>query len=1383
MPKIIDLVEFHAGYGAQVRLLDYYYDRDLNSKHMAGYVPISSHRAAFLALARAQLPDPKNKEKVFMLTGSYGTGKSHLCLMLANYFSLKPTDYEMEQFFANWAKRDKNGAKNIQNWRGSGRYLVAPCDFGEARPFEDMLLSAIERALEEEGANDVMLDTHFKGALRRIEEWEKRKATGEPSGAFDDFVAYLGGDDPTEQLAILKAGLRQNKSASMDVFQQTFERATGQKLTLRSDSLLAILKDLLATPQFQKRYKGLVILADEFGYALSEGRVTMSVFQGFAEMSKDGVDGMQIIFVGTGHRRFEAYGANTALQIDFRVVQDRVTEVGLESEELEQIIAALVTPKTDEPVWQDTVQGTNKWLFTQMASGASKARIFDYLAEPELRQQIVQNIYPMHPMATYCLTRLSRELGSDARSVFSFFREHTDALPEGSYAWYAHTYDVTKPNNELNIYTPDLLTTYFKPEIRSDNFSVRPEIRDYLRNYIGAIDEAARFAYKNTLTKEIDPFTQRVLNLIFVYRVSNVNVTVDNLQYGLNLNTPQDKKLLASELKSLLNNKILFFAPSGEYEFRRTDMADLDALIAGYRQELISQPLDLVRQVTDLFSKRLEPWTEAKGHNQDYLGDKRLLRVFATPHELTATKKLPDGSEASFWDACDQQRRVQKNWNERYDGTMVYVICETESDIQQAQQAIKANNQASVIVGVPRVPLPIKESVIDLLAVQKFIEGPEYDKLEFQEKALVAEILGKDSDKTGRTGDFLRARERYLEAKGLYWYREDGKTLVAEPVNEYEPADTLMNRLFVSRNQVTHDYLSKVHPKSFSGSSDQALREAVAKLVDFDKPVSIDHSVKENRGEIRYLKLALVNQGILQQEGDYDGTTATYQLERSLEKVKDKYPAYVALLDHLKAIKRGETLPVWSTLTNLIEAPYGVGPYALAVFFASAIRYFGDELRIRTNPAGLGYTPTNDAEIIIDIATGRYPNAIVERRVLTPATAGLINDLFNVFSLTPARAGEQQTLSETWHALQSWWKQRTRLERTVGIYPENSSVQKFVDFLSKQSESSGASQTMLEEIKQIYSFHVNAELDDKDTSQILAGMKEDKLDVETRAKEIRSKLVKMLANLFSPEGDTYADYTSAMTRWYKELHSDQKLLTAEWQSPASRSLLEALLKLQDLEKTLLEVVPAAPGFNLGRVDDWSSDQSTSYTKTFRDAIRRIEDSLPKVPPPIYETSVASAPTYQGGSPTIQFSGQVKLAVNTPAPDVSVRITRNENPAVAKQYETVSAGEIWQETITESCTYYLVSQNSHGDFSKQIQIHFTNTDEGYKLIAESSAKLLPHEREYRFRNPVDKNGLVVLLTDIIDHLAQDHLLNGDDVLAAFEEARAAAAKLVEKEISR
>jgi len=1368
MAKIIDLVNFHTAYGDQVRLLEYYQDPDKNRDLMRGYVPIRAHREAFLELAQSQLPSKENKDRVFMLTGSYGTGKSHLCLMLANYFSLKPTALEMEDFFDNWARRDKAGADKVRNWRGDGRYLVAPCNFGEARPFEDMMLIAVQKALEKEGADEIILDTHFKGALRQIEAWEKRQQSGEPSGVFDDFLAFLGGDDPLQELETLKINLRQNKSTAIELFQETYRKATGQKLAFRTDSLLAILKDLLSGPEFQKRYKGLVVLADEFGYALGEGRVSMSVFQSFAEMSKDGVAGMQLIFIGTGHRRFEAYGAYTPLQVDFRVVRDRVTEVTLESAELEQIIAALVSPKIDHAVWQEEVIKKNNWLLNQMASGAKKTGIFDYLSEPELRQQIVQNIYPMHPMATYCLTKMSQELGSDARSVFAFFRRGGDIPAEGGYCWFARTFDVTQASGDLAVYTPDLLALYFRPDIASVDLSVRPEVRPHIRNYLAAVDEAQRYAYKNTLSKKIDPFTQCVLDIIFVYRVSNVNVTQPTLEYGLNLNSPNDKKRLGSELTSLLSNKILFQLPSGEYEFRRSDMADLDVLIGDAKQDVLAQLLTTAAQVTDLASKKLEPWTEAKGHNQDYLGDKRLRRIFAQPQDLTSKHKLPDSREVSFWEYHENNRISQKDWKERYDGTMVYVLCESEADIQHAQQAVKSNPLPAIVVGIPTSPMPIRECVAALMAVETFMGTDAYDKLGFQEKALVEEMLGKEQQKSGRIGDFLRARERYLEAKGLHWYREDGKTLVADPINESEPADALMNLLFTQRNMVVHEYLNKAHPHSFAGSRDAALRDAVAKLVNTDQPITIDHSEKENRGEIRYLRLALANQGVLLQDGDYVGNVATYELGRTLAKYQYKYPALYALLDRLKRMKRGGSLNVWGVLSDLTENPFGLGPYALSIFLGCVVRYFGDELRLKINPTSLGFASTNDPELIIDLATGKYPLATIERRFLNPATARLINDMYNLFADIPAQAGMQQTLAEAWRALQGWWKVRTRLERAVGIYPENSSVQSLVDLMAKQAASISGAQIILEEIKQLYGYSADAELNDEDTKEIVKRLRQDKASVETRADVIKNGLVMNLAALFQPVGETYPDYVNAISTWHKGLHPDQKLETADWQSPTSRTILQALPKVQDVEKTFLEIIPAAPAFNLGKVDDWSYDQSVRYVNMFKDAFSKIASSLPKVPAPIWKTSVEPGLSYQG-SYSVKFRDTVELSVAAPDDGIVVRVTQNDDPIKAKQFMTV----VYKQAplvinITESCNYQLVSRNDQGDFSQVIRIAFTNQDEAYRLIAESAPKLEPREREYRFRNPVDKRSLSVLLKDIICHLKTDQIIAQDDIVAAFHE---------------
>lgn len=91
MTKISELITIHSGYAQYVQLVPTFNDPTENRGRMERYMPIKSHREAFTRLTRALYP---LDNRVYLLTGSYGTGKSHLCLMLANYLSLKPGDPE-----------------------------------------------------------------------------------------------------------------------------------------------------------------------------------------------------------------------------------------------------------------------------------------------------------------------------------------------------------------------------------------------------------------------------------------------------------------------------------------------------------------------------------------------------------------------------------------------------------------------------------------------------------------------------------------------------------------------------------------------------------------------------------------------------------------------------------------------------------------------------------------------------------------------------------------------------------------------------------------------------------------------------------------------------------------------------------------------------------------------------------------------------------------------------------------------------------------------------------------------------------------------------------------------------------------------------------------
>jgi hypothetical protein len=386
---------------------------------------------------------------------------------------------------------------------------------------------------------------------------------------------------------------------------------------------------------------------------------------------------------------------------------------------------------------------------------------------------------------------------------------------------------------------------------------------------------------------------------------------------------------------------------------------------------------------------------------------------------------------------------------------------------------------------------------------------------------------------------------------------------------------------------------------------------------------------------------------------------------------------------------------------------------------------------------------------------------------LNQASASLINQVYKLFSDTPSAAGSSQTRLEAWRTLQAWWKKRTRLEHSVGMYDDKTTAWALIDMLAKNVDQDAGGQTLLEDLRQIYGDQVEDELNDASVQMIQARLESDKLFIETHSAVLKGSLVKSIADLFQPQEETYIAYKTAIHDWYVNLQAEQKLLTADWQTPPSKAILEAVPRLDDVEKMILETIPGSPGFHLGKVDDWSSDLSQNYLALFTDGLTKIADNFSKVPAPVWETSVEAAAGPQGQI-LIKYHGIVKLVVSSPEPGVTVRIAKNENPETAKQF--ISVEQTPQEVdVSESCSYLLVSQGASGKFSKTIRLTFTNKDDDSRLISESSPRLDRAEWEYRFRNPVEKQSLVVLLKDIVKHVLDDKKIPAQDVKAAFQEA--------------
>ena len=85
---------------------------------------------------------------------------------------------------------------------------------------------------------------------------------------------------------------------------------------------------------------------------------------------------------------------------DFQVASDRVKEIPLETQGIEDIISAIVIPQKDSDGGRTKLR--QEWMCFSLASRCESLGIFSWLSARR-EEKNYENIYPMHPMATFAL--------------------------------------------------------------------------------------------------------------------------------------------------------------------------------------------------------------------------------------------------------------------------------------------------------------------------------------------------------------------------------------------------------------------------------------------------------------------------------------------------------------------------------------------------------------------------------------------------------------------------------------------------------------------------------------------------------------------------------------------------------------------------------------------------------------------------------------------------------------------------------------------------------------------------------------------------------------------------------------------------------------------
>jgi len=1238
MSKISEVIEIFPGMSNTVNLRNEFYDVEKNRKRMMGYKPIKSHRNIFLRIAKSFLPA---ETKVHLLVGHYGTGKSHLLLMLANYFSNTLAMPELKTFFQNFDQVDIEKSRSIQNLRSDKRYLVVTPDYASQEDFSETLLIALESAFKrEEIVEDI--DSIYSEALRQLTSWEEEESTGNAALAkYSKFIEILNDSSSHyNSIILLKKGLQNKERASLDLFKEIFLQMFGITFRYNATNIVDVLRDIVNSDQFKQRFAGIVFLYDEFDYTLMNRRISIQVVESFAELCKDSND---ILFIGALHKELDSYADLFSIE-HFRTVKQRFKTIDMKSEGLEEIVSAIVSVKKSDPLYIENVKPNLQQIYTKITD-IQRLNLFDWLNPDEIKEKIINAVYPLHPLTMYCLLKMSTTVGSANRTLFTFLGgEGIDESNTYSYKSFINSTNILSEGGLLSLYTTDLLVDYFYKELSVDNTDLRETIKKNVRAYQSSLKELNNYLNQDDILQGMDnPIFMQIIKIMLVFDIVGIINDFTNISFGLNLQV-RDNKVLKSLLKTLIQKKIIFQSPvSKVYEFRNDSVHDWEQSIDNEKENLIeSGDYNLGYEFISIAKEAgIDRFLQAKKYQIVHNSDRRLLRVFEEVKNFGQNKQ--NALETiDYFKYYENELLSINSFKDSYDGIVIYVIAETEDDIKEARQTVKNNSSDYVIVVIPDEFIPIKESFLNLKSALLVKSSDDFSAAPMADQSRLESSYIGDIN-SGYFKQFIDNRSKYLNGRNSIWYGIEGKILESNPNNEQDPVYKFLDNLYNKFNILENEDINKTH-KTLTGNKKFIFRDAINDLLEAGKFLSIDTSFGNAKGFIKYLKNVLFDKQLLKRTGK-DGSILLCEIEKDTSKYEEVFPA---LVDMISYFKENKVISLPNLINKYRLAPFGLGEISLELFLSYVLKYFGDELIYKSDKNNPGEIDIQSFDQIEKIVLNPQPYSVFEKRELSDIQKDSLKSLYQIFSDIPLAVGDVPRINEVSTVMMTWFDGIPTVSKINDLYSDNET--KLFLQLMKTLSHSIPYQFLFSQLQTVWHFEEDDLFTENIKSKISQNIKHLKKSIEDKLVEIEDTILKKYIEIFKVKGSTYTDLTNSISAWYNNLDDNQRDLTANWHTPQSKPLIAFLKNTQNIRNVIFKDIPGSPDYGLGKIKDWNVNNIKKYSEKIKNGLHVIEDHKIVVDLPILVVKKAELKELSKTKGVIFYDSKEDLDVLVKLPD-------------------------------------------------------------------------------------------------------------------------------------
>lgn len=637
-------------------------------------------------------------DRARVLIGAYGKGKSHIVLTIMAMLMKR----DLSLFEKVLPKIDENPQLKscVKNYYDSDNKILPIIITGSNTSLTQAFLLALQRTLAENDLLDIMPETNYKAAIYAIERWHR-----EFPNTYEEFKKAL--DVPVNKFV---EELSDYSITAYEKFERIYPSLTAGSVfnPFLGFDVVELYEGVVKSLR-GKGYSGVYVIYDEFSKFLeaniSEASVSdTKMLQDFAEKcNRSGNLQMHLMLIS--HKEISNYIDTLPKQkVDgWRGVSERFTHIHLNNNfsQTYEIIASVIQKNPEMwgqfcHAYQENFDG-----ITQRYYGHS---IFSEMNPNEVGNMI-QSCYPLHPVSTFILPRLSECVAQNERTLFTFLSANGAAtLPNFLEKFH---------DDEFSMITPDMIYDYFEPLFKKEVYT-----SDLYKTYQLTTTILAKIEEDSLESKIV-----KTLSLIYILeQFEKLAPTRDELVgiYSVGYTVPEVEKAL----DALIGQEfVVYLKRSNNYlRLKQTSGVDIrqkihDTIAAQKGKVSIKDTLNKANFDSCVYPSR-------------YNDEREMTRYFSFV--------FIDASEVS----------VETNWKMKAesipgDGVVYGIIPHSATSLEEVRNVLLTTTQGAeqALFVVPKQYTDITEVVQEFNAVALLREAASDDKVLFDEYEVIYEDL------------------------------------------------------------------------------------------------------------------------------------------------------------------------------------------------------------------------------------------------------------------------------------------------------------------------------------------------------------------------------------------------------------------------------------------------------------------------------------------------------------------------------------------------------------------------------------------------------------------------------------------------------------------